>query len=61
MNNKKLNKLRKAKLGIHAIDRAIKKNNFILLRSDHITEIDDVKWFWPEIDNFAGWLRSKRS
>lgn len=56
-NTKSLIKMRKAKLGMSAILRAAKKDDYLSLLSDSIPEIDPVRHFWPKIDQFLPWLR----
>jgi hypothetical protein len=47
--HKRLKKLMPAKLAIAQILRAIKKRDYLLLQSDQIPEIDQIKPVVPEI------------
>ena len=58
---KELQKLMPAKLAIAQIIRAIKKRDYMLLNSDAVPEIDQIKPVVPEIIQFAEDIRGLRA
>ena len=59
-NLKLLPKLVNAKNAACAIMRAAKKNDFMLLKSDACTEVDNLKFEVPQITSFASYIQKKR-
>ena len=59
-NQKRLSKLRLAKIGITSVIRAIKRDDYMLLHSDNVPEIDQIRYFAPKIDHFSAFLKEKR-
>lgn len=57
---KRLKKLMPAKLAFAQIMRAIKKRDYMILNSDAVTEIDQIKQVVPEIVEFADDIREMR-
>jgi hypothetical protein len=51
--NKKINKIRSAKLAVAQIKRAIRKRDYMLLQADCVPEIDVlIKGEIPEIEDY---------
>ena len=61
INNRRLTRLRTAKIGISSLIRAMRKDDYLLLQGDHIAEIDMAKFYIPKIDNYGPMLRAKRA
>ena len=57
---KRLKKLMPAKLALAQIMRAIKKRDYMLLNSDTVPEIDQIKPIVPEIVSYADDIREMR-
>ena len=58
---KRLKKLMPAKLAIAQLIRAIKKRDYMMLQSDQIPELDQIKPVVPEIMQFADDIRESRA
>ena len=58
---KRLKKLMPAKLALAQVIRAIKKRDYMLLTSDTVVEIDQIKSVAPDIAQFAEDIREMRS
>ena len=58
---KELKKLMPAKLALSQLIRAIKKRDYMLLNSDAVPEIDQIKAHIPEILQFAEEIRGWRA
>lgn len=61
INNRRLTKLRTAKIGISSLIRAMRKDDYLLLQGDHIAEIDMAKFYIPTIDKYGAMLRQRRA
>lgn len=57
---KRLKKLMPAKLALAQVVRAIKKRDYMLLNSDAVPEIDQIKLVVPEISEYADEIREMR-
>ena len=58
---KRLKKLMPAKLAMAQIIRAIKKRDYLLLQSDQLPEIDQIKPIVPEIVQYADDIKEIRA
>ena len=58
---KRLKKLVPAKMALTAICRAIRKRDYMLLNSDAVPEIDQIKPVVPEIAEYADDIREMRA
>ena len=56
-----LQKQRKAKIGVTALLRAARKNDFSTLQSDHCPEIYQVKSANPKITEFSDYIYKMRN